>query len=165
MIWGTIQGFLKNIQTGKLKFKFEKVPCIAYAKNKQVVIEREKMFIEQKQVDMLLGIDLVCLPNQVCKNDDRILLFSQDSDFAPALEREERNVRLQNNVQIFIGRMEGFSPLPVDLKRVCDGIRTRSVKDILKIIPKEAVFSAKLKKRAEPFNESLKNQLKKPKRP
>ncbi|WP_163534636.1 NYN domain-containing protein [Helicobacter suis] len=146
---GNYMGFPKNIQTGKLKFKFEKVPCIEYIGNKPVLTKREKMFIEQKQVDMLLGIDLVCLPDEICKNDDRILLFCQDSDLVPALKRK-RDVRLQKNVKIFIGRMKGFSPLPVDLKQVCDGIRECSVEDILKIIPKEAVFSAKLKKTNRP---------------
>ncbi|GLH57548.1 NYN domain-containing protein [Helicobacter ailurogastricus] len=144
----------KEVRVGKAKILFEYVPRIEEVDKIKMESTRKQMFVRQKQVDLLLGLDMAHLVDNFYQTNQHghILLFSRDSDFVPALEF----ARGQHVFKAFIGRMEKFPPFPDELKGACDGVRTLSVAQVLETIPQP---KAKAYKPYTPLNnpfESLK---------
>ncbi|BDQ26542.1 NYN domain-containing protein [Helicobacter heilmannii] len=123
----------KEVRVGKAKILFEYVPCIAEADKVKIQSMRKQMFVRQKQVDLLLGLDMAHLVDNFYQTNQHghILLFSRDSGFVPALEF----ARGQHVFKVFIGRMEKFPPFPDELKGACDGVRMLSVAQVIESIP------------------------------
>ncbi|TSA82504.1 NYN domain-containing protein [Helicobacter mehlei] len=84
-----------------------------------------KLELQQKQVDVLLALDIakVCYEGFV----DRILLFCKDTDLAPILDFARTK-----HLQVFVAHIEESMDLVADeLKAASDAVRVRSIQDIL----------------------------------
>lgn len=104
------------VRKGKLKFRGFKDPPAC-----------KKIDIVQKQVDMLMGLDIahVAYNNLV----DRIMIFCGDTDIIPAL----KTARI-NGLQVVITCCPDVQPLSNDLKTHSDFTRAVKYRDILTII-------------------------------
>lgn len=81
--------------------------------------------INQKQVDMLIGLDIAQLSYE--NRVDRILVFSKDSDMKPAIK-----VARINGINTIIADFEeSRSGIPKELKTHVDTIRKRSFVDFV----------------------------------
>lgn len=79
-----------------------------------------KLIINQKQVDMLLGLDISHIAYN--KLTDRILVFSKDNDIIPALKCARTN-----GLNVFIAHITGGFKIANKLKLHSDGIREREL--------------------------------------
>lgn len=83
-------------------------------------INNGSVTINQKQVDMLIGLDIAQLSYE--NRVDRILVFSKDSDMKPAIK-----VARINGINTIIANFkESLGGIPKELKTHVDTIRTRS---------------------------------------
>lgn len=87
--------------------------------------DRNKLIISQKQVDMLLGLDISHIAYN--KLVDSILVFCKDSDMLPAL----KCARI-NGLNVFIAHIENGFKITEKLKIHSDKIRVKSIESILK---------------------------------
>lgn len=89
----------------------------------------------QKQVDMLLGLDIAHL--SYLRLVDRILLFSYDNDIVPAL----KTARV-NGLQVAIAECPDQGKISVDLRRHSDFIRSVKLSNIINAIKSNPVDKA-----------------------
>ena len=118
-ITDTIQKFIKDIsfveyfalRLGELKLQGKD--------------DSNRLIINQKQVDMLLGLDISHIAYN--KLVDSILVFCKDSDMLPAL----KCARI-NGLNVFIAHIQNGFKITEKLKVHSDKIRIKSVESILK---------------------------------
>ena len=105
--------FLKNIVTqdyialrlGKLSFR-------GFSRNQPMTV--------QKEVDMLLGLDISHV--SYLKLADKVMLFSKDTDIVPAMK-----VARINGLQVILPTLEEDTPPSEKLIKHCDILRKRSL--------------------------------------
>ncbi|MCR2066119.1 NYN domain-containing protein [Campylobacter upsaliensis] len=118
-ITDTIQKFIKDIS-------FEEYFALRLGELKlQGKDDSNRLIINQKQVDMLLGLDISHIAYN--KLVDSILVFCKDSDMLPAL----KCARI-NGLNVFIAHIQNGFKITEKLKVHSDKIRIKSVGDILK---------------------------------
>ncbi|MCK9225615.1 MAG: NYN domain-containing protein, partial [Candidatus Muirbacterium halophilum] len=79
--------------------------------------------IVQKQVDMLIGLDIAHVSyNQFV---DKVMIFSKDTDIKPAL----KTARI-NGIQTIVACLENGYKIPDELRKHSDNIRKRTLKEI-----------------------------------
>lgn len=96
-----------------------------------------KLELQQKQVDVLLALDIakVCYEGFVGK----ILLFCKDTDLAPILDFARTK-----HLQVFVAHIEESMDLVADeLKAASDAVRIRSIQTILDNIKEEGEVGSK----------------------
>lgn len=86
--------------------------------------DKDNLIINQKQVDMLLGLDISHIAYN--KLADSILVFCKDSDMLPAL----KCARI-NGLNVFMAHIENGFEITKKLRVHSDGIRIKKVKEIL----------------------------------
>ncbi|EDP6888072.1 NYN domain-containing protein [Campylobacter upsaliensis] len=117
-ITDTIQKFIKDIS-------FEEYFALRLGELKlQGKDDSNRLIINQKQVDMLLGLDISHIAYN--KLVDSILVFCKDSDMLPAL----KCARI-NGLNVFIAHIQNGFKITEKLKVHSDKIRIKSVEDIL----------------------------------
>ncbi|MFA7576718.1 MAG: NYN domain-containing protein, partial [Candidatus Muiribacteriota bacterium] len=79
----------------------------------------------QKQVDMILGLDIAHVSYRQLV--DKVIIFSKDTDVKPAL----KSARL-TGVETLVGNLEGSHKIPDLLRKHADGIRSRNIQEIFK---------------------------------
>ena len=99
------------IRKGKLEFR-------GYDQN-------QKPIFTQKQVDMLIGLDIAHL--SYLKLVDRVLLFSLDTDLIPAVK-----IARINGLQVIIPSFEDIRKAHYDLQEHADFIRKINIIDVIK---------------------------------
>ncbi|PLX18327.1 MAG: hypothetical protein C0601_04735 [Candidatus Muiribacterium halophilum] len=106
----------------------------------------------QKQVDMLMGLDIAHVSYR--KHVDKVIIFSKDTDIRPALQTAQNN-----GIFTIIGNLENSYQPPDALKRYTDHVRTRSIKEIFSDRIKTNNNSKKnnQKKKSNPKNKVRKN--------
>ena len=92
--------------------------------------QSQRPIFTQKQVDMLIGLDIAHL--SYLKLVDRILLFSLDTDLIPAVK-----IARINGLQVIIPSFEDIRKAHFDLQEHADFIRKKSVKLLLEKYKKE----------------------------
>ena len=102
-----------SIRRGKLEFR-------GYDHNQNPIFQ-------QKQVDMLIGLDIAHL--SYLRLVDRILLFSLDTDLIPAVK-----VARVNGIQIIIPSFTDIRNAPYDLQEHADFVRRKNFLDLIKKI-------------------------------
>ena len=118
-ITDTIQKFIKDIS-------FEEYFALRLGELKlQGKDDSNRLIINQKQVDMLLGLDISHIAYN--KLVDSILVFCKDSDMLPAL----KCARI-NGLNVFIAHIQNGFKITEKLKVHSDKIRIKSVESILK---------------------------------
>ena len=99
---------------------------IALRKGKQKIVgldKNDKPIFTQKQVDMLLGLDIAHISYN--KLSERIMIFSYDTDIVPAIK-----VARMNGLQVIIPEISDIIPVPTDIKEHSDFIRKRKFVEI-----------------------------------
>ncbi|MGM0608622.1 MAG: hypothetical protein ACQESP_09395 [Candidatus Muiribacteriota bacterium] len=87
-------------------------------------IDGSPIFV-QKQVDMLLGLDIAHVSYRQLV--DKVIIFTKDTDITPAL----KSGRL-TGVEALIGNLEGSHKIPDILKKHADVVRTKNIANIFK---------------------------------
>lgn len=87
--------------------------------------DKDRLIISQKQVDMLLGLDISHISYN--KLVDSILVFCKDSDILPAL----KCARI-NGLNVYMAHIENGFKITEKLKVHSDKIRIRDIESILK---------------------------------
>lgn len=84
-----------------------------------------KVTINQKQVDMLIGLDIAQLAYE--KRVDKIIVFSKDTDMKPAIK-----VARINGLHTIIAKLHEYhSSIPKELRTHIDATRERSFKEFI----------------------------------
>ena len=90
------------------------------------VCENGEVTINQKQVDMLIGLDIAQLSYE--NRVDKIIVLSKDTDMKPAIK-----VARVNGLHTIIGCFEEYpAGIPRELKEHADTIRKKSFKEFIK---------------------------------
>lgn len=118
--WEKHEKLRKKILANIEQIAFKDYFAVRLGKLKLQGFNKERPIINQKQVDMLLGLDIAHVAYQ--KLVDRILVFCKDTDIVPAL----KCARI-NGLQVCLAHLEeGFS-IAAELKKHVDMIRKISL--------------------------------------
>ena len=89
--------------------------------------QQKKPIFTQKQVDMLIGLDIAHL--SYLRLVDRIILFSLDTDLIPAVK-----IARINGIQIVIPSYPDVKKVNLDIQEHADFVRVKNIKNIIDLL-------------------------------
>lgn len=118
--WDKMERINRMVSENTKQIEFKDFFAVRLGKIKLNVDDDKRLVINQKQVDMLLGLDIAHVSYQ--KLVDRILVFCKDTDIVPAL----KCARI-NGLQVCLAHIkEGFA-IAAEIKKHVDMIREISL--------------------------------------